>query len=99
MRSAIFGAVLVLGACTSHGEERDEPRATGQRSFQVGQFQAVSLEGSHDVVVTVGGAPSVRAEGDSRRRALASERGPALKIGSHVALVTSAAKAAASPST
>jgi putative autotransporter adhesin-like protein len=65
MRSAIIGAVLVLGACTASHGESDRPRATGQRSFQVGDFHAVALEGSHDVVVTVGGAPSVRAEGDS----------------------------------
>ena len=66
MRPAIItAAVLMLGACTSHGEEREAARATGQRSFQVGQFDGVSLQGSHDVVVTVGGAPSVRAEGDS----------------------------------
>lgn len=65
MRSVIFGAILVLGACASH-ESEGGPRATSQRSFQVGQFQSVSLEGSPNVVVTVGGAPSVRAEGDSR---------------------------------
>ncbi len=84
MRSAIIGAVLMLGACSSHGEERDAPRATGQRSFQVGQFQMVSLEGSHDVVVTVGGAPSVRAEGDSEalERLDIRVEGGTLKIGS-----------------
>ncbi len=65
MRTAIFGIVLALGACTSRGEERDAQRATGQRDFQVGEFQAVSLDGSHDVVVAVGGAASVRAEGDA----------------------------------
>ena len=65
MRSAILGAVLVLGACTSSHGESGPPRATAQRSFQVGDFHAVSLEGSHDVIVQVGGAPGVRAEGDS----------------------------------
>jgi hypothetical protein len=71
MRLAILGAVLALGACTSASGERGEQaepgdaRAGGQRSFQVGAFQAVSLEGAHDVVVTVGGEPSVRAEGDA----------------------------------
>ena len=39
--------------------------AQGRRDFQVGAFEKVALEGSHDVVVTVGGQPSVRAEGDS----------------------------------
>ena len=84
MRSAIIGAVLVLGACTSHAEDHDGPRATGQRSFQVGQFQAVSLDGSHDVVVAVGGAPSVRAEGDSEalERLDIRVEGGTLKIGS-----------------
>ena len=65
MRSAILGAVLALGACTSSHGESGSPRATGQRSFQVGAFHAVALEGSHDVIVQVGGAPGVRAEGDS----------------------------------
>ena len=37
---------------------------TAQRSFNVGAFDSVGLAGSHDVIVTVGGAPSVRAEGD-----------------------------------
>ena len=65
MRTAIIGAILVLGACTSPADDSDAPRAGSQRSFQVGEFQTVALEGSHDVVVTVGGAPSVRAEGDA----------------------------------
>ena len=84
MRSAIIGAVLVLGACTSHAQENGGPRATSQRDFQVGQFQAVSLQGSHDVIVTVGGAPSVRAEGDAEaieRLDIRVENGT-LKIGS-----------------
>src|SRR5688500_1979017 len=67
MRTAILGIVLALGACTSRGGEREAARATAQRSFQVGEFQAVSLEGAQDVVVTVGGAPSVRAEGDAEQ--------------------------------
>ena len=37
----------------------------GQRDFQVGAFDKIALAGSHDVVVTVGGAASVRAEGDA----------------------------------
>jgi hypothetical protein len=68
MRSAVIlgGAVLLLGACTSAADSQEsERRAAGQRSFQVGEFQSVSLQGAHDVIVTVGGAPSVRAEGDA----------------------------------
>lgn len=82
MRSVMFGALLALGACTSH-EDEGGPRATGQRSFQIGEFESVSLEGSTDVVVAVGGAPSVRAEGDARmieRLEIQVEEG-ALKVG------------------
>ena len=68
MHKAIFGAVLILGACSSANSEAGQAggsRSTGQRDFQVGEFHKVGLEGAHDVIVTVGGAPSVRAEGDS----------------------------------
>lgn len=65
MRTAILGIVLALGACSSRGDEREAARATAQRSFQVGEFRTVSLEGSHDVVVAVGAAPSVRAGGEA----------------------------------
>jgi hypothetical protein len=84
MRSAIFAAMVLLGACTSDGGDNAGPRATGERSFQVGAFQSVSLEGSHDVVVTVGGAPSVRAEGDAQalERLDIRVEGGTLKVGS-----------------
>ena len=71
MHKAIFGAVLILGACSSANSEAGQAgqaggtRSTGQRAFQVGEFHKVGLVGAHDVIVTVGGAPSVRAEGDS----------------------------------
>ena len=66
MRSVLMGAVLLLGACTASGHE-GEARATGQRSFEVGAFDRIALAGSYDVVVTVGAAVSVRAEGDAKR--------------------------------
>ena len=67
MRAALpLTAVLLLGACNmnanAHGDAGDHQNI--RRDFQVGAFQKVALEGSHDVVVTVGGTPSVRAEGD-----------------------------------
>ena len=66
MRVAIIGAALLAGACGGgHAEERDDG-PTVQRGFEVGAFERIALEGSHDVVVTVGGAPSVRAEGSER---------------------------------
>ena len=71
MHKAIIGAFLVLGACSSANSEggqagqAGETRSTGQRDFQVGEFHKIGLVGSHDVVVTVGGPLSVRAEGDT----------------------------------
>lgn len=65
MRIAIIGAALLAGACGGGSQERAEgPRV--QRQFPVGAFERIALEGSHDVVVTVGAAPSVRAEGSER---------------------------------
>jgi hypothetical protein len=81
-----FGPILVFAAACSAGAQPGERAASGessQRSFEVGAFERVSLEGSHDVVVTVGGAPSVRAEGDAdaiARLEISVENG-ALKIG------------------
>lgn len=64
MRGAILIPALMLGACSVGGasESKGQP---GTRNFQVGAFDKISLTGSSNVVVTVGGAPSVRAEGDS----------------------------------
>jgi hypothetical protein len=59
MRATLpLAAVLLLGACSGSQEyaRRDFPG--------VGSFQKISLAGSADVVVTVGGAASVRADGD-----------------------------------
>lgn len=64
MRTAIIGAVLVLGACAGGHADDEGPRA--QRSFDVATFDRIALAGSHDVIVTVGSAPSVRAEGSER---------------------------------
>ena len=67
-RALILGSVLLLAACNfaadaqNHGDEQSH--GDGRRDFQVAAFDRVSLGGSHNVIVTVGGAPSVRAEGD-----------------------------------
>jgi len=74
-------AIMVLGACSLHAEG-DAGRHMRQ-DFAVGPFQTVALTGSTDVVVTVGGAPSVRAEGNKaavERLDIRVENG-ALKIG------------------
>jgi hypothetical protein len=57
---------LALAACSAGAREGDGEQRTARRDFQVGEFRSVSLTGSPDVVVTVGGAASVRAEGDAR---------------------------------
>ncbi|HEX8215904.1 MAG TPA: head GIN domain-containing protein [Allosphingosinicella sp.] len=57
---------LALAACSAGARESDGEARTASRDFQVGAFRSVSLTGSPDVVVTVGGTPSVRAEGDAR---------------------------------
>lgn len=68
MRSLILLVpTLALAACNvaadaqnNHGDGR-----VSQRSFDVGAFEGVALGGSHDVVVSVGGPVSVRAQGDA----------------------------------
>ncbi len=65
MRGAILIPVMLLGAC-SMGEASESKGQPGTRNFQVGAFDKISLLGSSNVIVTVGGAPSVRAEGDSK---------------------------------
>jgi hypothetical protein len=64
MRGAMLIPVLMLGAC-SMGEASEGQGQRGARNFQVGAFDRISLTGSPNVVVAVGQAPSVRAEGDS----------------------------------
>jgi hypothetical protein len=53
------------GARDGDGQAEQQARPTARRDFQVGQFQSLSLTGLSDVNVVVGGAPSVRAEGDA----------------------------------
>ena len=68
MRGAILMSVLLLGACSmgeASGGSSEGKRQMGSRDFQVGAFDKVALSGSPNVIVTVGGAPSVRAEGDA----------------------------------
>jgi len=64
MRGAILIPVLLLGAC-SIGEASESKGQKGSRDFQIGAFDKISLTGSSNVIVTVGGPPSVRAEGDA----------------------------------
>jgi hypothetical protein len=62
MRAAIIAlGALALSACAAEAQEGDA-RLT-QRNFALADFDSVSLAGPHNVVVTVGPAFAVRAEG------------------------------------
>ena len=68
MRAAlILASALVVAACSAAADaergERMDPGPMSQRSFDLAGFNSVSLAGPHDVIVTVGPAFSVRAEG------------------------------------
>ena len=65
--------------------EVDDPGTGGQRSFEVGAFDSLLVDGASNVVVAVGGSPSVRAEGDSEMVERVDVRAGegVLRIGSH----------------
>lgn len=68
MRKLLMILPLVLaGACSAIAQTNHVQASgqRGQRSFDVGAFESVALQGPHNVIVTVGGAASVRAEGDT----------------------------------
>lgn len=70
MRSALLTgiAMLATAACNNIVNGGTALHASGtnvQRGFAVGGFERVSLAGPYQVIVTVGGQPSVQAEGDS----------------------------------
>ena len=57
-------SVTALLACSAAAfAEQSEAQGSTQRSYQVGSFDSVTAAGPHTVIVTVGGAASVRAEG------------------------------------
>ena len=97
-----LGARAACSAPAMPGGNAEDAARPRQRDFQVGAFDRVALAGSHDVVVTVGGAPSVRAEGDAEaleRLDIRVENGE-LRIGiASAAAGSRSATIAASPST
>ena len=67
---ALLISNLALVACNMSAEAQEDrgPRSAGPavtRSFDLAGFDAVGSAGSQDVIVTVGGAHAVRAEGDA----------------------------------
>lgn len=70
MRAALILMPLVLlaGCGLAGGHDRDDAESgrIEKRNVQVaGAFDSISLGGAQNVIVAVGGAPSVRVEGDS----------------------------------
>ncbi len=67
MRNLLLATALAtLAACTAGAQGGNgDSGARTSRSFQAGAFDKLSLSGSPDVQVAVGGQVSVRAEGDA----------------------------------
>src|SRR5690349_17579359 len=73
MRAAIIAmSVIALAACSRgdarEGDHEGAAPSSGTataRNYQVEDFHKIVLRGPHDVNVAVGGAASVRAEGDA----------------------------------
>ena len=82
----ILASALILGACNMAADAQSGSGGSGQRSqrsFDLAGFDAVSLAGPHDVIVSVGPRHSVRAEGDPEtlQRLRIEVDGSNLKIG------------------
>src|SRR3954466_13968207 len=86
MRAALALVPAMSPRACNHaaGGTHDGDHRTISQNFRVGAFSKVALGGSTNVVVTVGGAPSVRAEGDAERigRLEIKVDGDTLQIGS-----------------
>jgi len=61
----MIAAAALLGAGSAAAYAQQGAASAGQRSYQVRAFDSVSAAGPHNVIVTVGGAASVRAQGSA----------------------------------
>ena len=100
----VLVSALAVAACSAGNAQRAEgdsgSRAQASRDFQAGAFDRIQLTGSPDLVVTVGGQPSIRAEGDAEmleRLEIVAENGQ-LRIAFAKAPETGSAAIGASPS-
>jgi hypothetical protein len=64
----ILGSIALLTACnfSADAREAETPGEQTRRNYAAAGFDRVTLAGPHNVIVTVGGAHSVRVEGDSK---------------------------------
>ncbi len=89
MHKGLFAAavLLLVSACNNANFGAGTPvqpsGVAGQRNFEAGTFDRIELAGPFDVLVSVGGQPSVRAEGDTglMERIEVRVEGGRLKIG------------------
>ncbi len=57
------GSGVIAAACGVAALAQGDASGSTQRGYPVGTFDSISAAGPHNVIVTVGGAPSVRAVG------------------------------------
>jgi hypothetical protein len=82
---AAAAILLAASACSANNNAAVTGSGSGgQRNYTVGGFDRVELAGHYDVRVTIGSAPSVRAEGDEAEleRLEVSVHNGQLRIGS-----------------
>jgi hypothetical protein len=69
MRSLLLAGILALtAACNAgarDGASSGNPLGRASRTFEAAGFDRIDLTGTPDVIVAVGGQPSVRADGDA----------------------------------
>ena len=65
MRYLLLATAFAITACSAGAQGGGQASAVTSRNFQVAAFDKLSLSGSPNVVVAVGGQPSVRAEGEA----------------------------------
>ena len=83
MRLWVIAAMTPLAACGAGATESAPRGASTTRSFALADFTGVALKGSDDVIVTVGSAFSVRAEGPAEEleRLKITRDGATLNVG------------------
>ena len=83
MRLWVIAAMAPLAACGASATEGTQGGAAATRNFALADFTGVELKGSDDVIVTVGAAFSVRAEGPAAQldRLKLTRDGDTLSIG------------------
>ena len=84
MRKSVAAAAMIAAsvAASACGRSHEADGATGSRTYQVGNFQAIEVAGPYQVDVRTGGNPGVSAQGSERllERTIVEVRGDKLVI-------------------